>query len=146
MRALVLALLLGACSAEAPTPETTAPSVEDSHIDRALAQMPGWDQARAAGVDFRAVGQEPGWIADVYTQDRIRLLWDYGENIADFQLTEPSYPAEGAIRYETRSGGNALTINIRRHPCEDAMSGEAYPATVEITINGSTLSGCGRSP
>jgi uncharacterized membrane protein len=38
-----------------------------------------------------------------------------------------------------------LTIVIRRFPCQDAMSGEAYPAAVDIVIDGRELSGCGRS-
>ena len=77
MRALILVAALAACSpqpatqAEAPaTPaaETAATPTAPS----ALEQMPTWETARAAGVDFRAVGQEPGWIVDIYTQDRIR--------------------------------------------------------------------------
>lgn len=146
MRAFVLALLLAACAPQ--TQETEAPpepaAAAQTNEER-MAQMPSWEGARATGVDFRGVGQEPGWLLDIYTQDRIRLLWDYGDSLADFPLPEPSYPQEGATRYETQAAGRTLVVTIRRFPCQDAMSGEAYPATVEILIDGRTLNGCGRS-
>jgi putative lipoprotein len=145
MRALLVMVALAACSAQPEADRGAPPAQAPSAAEAALARMPPWAEARAAGVDFRAVGQEPGWMLDIYTQDRIRLLWDYGEHVADFPLTGPAYPQEGATRYETRAGGRMLTIVIRRFPCQDAMSGEAYPAAVDIVIDGRELSGCGRS-
>jgi putative lipoprotein len=144
MRALILALALAACSPEAPAPTTTE-APQTNSVENALAQMPSWDGARAAGVDFRAVGQEPGWMLDIYTADRIRIIWDYGEQSAELPLTEPAYPQEGVTRYESRADGRTLTATIRRSPCQDSMSGEAFPASVEVTIDGRTLTGCGRS-
>lgn len=147
MRPLLLALLLGACTAQAP-PDVEAPTAGealDMHVREALAAMPSWEQARTAGVDFRGVGQEPGWILDIYRADRIVLVWDYGESSASFPLVAPSYPQEGATRYESQSNGRALAITIRRFPCQDAMSGEAFPASVEVIIDGRTLEGCGRT-
>lgn len=155
MRVVLFALALAACSpqtekqADRPPPATTvsetpvAPAV--SNNERNLAQMPSWENARAAGVDFRAVGQEPGWLLDIYQQNRIRLLWDYGEQLADFGLSPPTHPQEGATRYEAHSDGRSLVVTIRRSPCQDGMSGEAYPSTVEVVIDGRTLQGCGRS-
>jgi uncharacterized membrane protein len=107
--------------------------------------MPAWEAARTQGVDFRAVGQEPGWIVDIYTQNRIVALLDYGETLIEFPRTNPTSPAEGATRYETQTDGHTLSITIQRAPCEDAMSGEAYPARVDLVIDGRTLNGCGRS-
>lgn len=106
---------------------------------------PPWDGARAAGVEFRAVGQEPGWLLDIYTQDRIVLAWNYAQSRAAFPLTAPQYPQEGATRYETSDGRHTLVITTRRFPCQDVMSGENFPAAVEIVIDGNTLNGCGKS-
>jgi putative lipoprotein len=142
MRALVLALALSACAAQTPPP---ADGEGGQHAQDALAAMPSWEQARAAGVDFRAVGSEPGWMLDIYQQDRIVLLWDYGQASAEFPLTEPSYPRNGAISYAARANGHVLSVTIRRFPCSDPMSGENFPASVEAVIDGRTLSGCGRS-
>jgi uncharacterized membrane protein len=146
----MLALALAACAPPQPA-ATEAPDAEAQTAEtaltqeQALARMPAWDQARAAGVDFRAVGQEPGWMLDIYTETRMRLLWDYGERIADFPLTAPDTSQEGATRYEAAQGGRRLAVTVRRAPCQDVMSGEPYPATVEVVIDGRTLQGCGKS-
>lgn len=140
-RALVLALALAACAPPAPSTETPMDAPEAS----ALASMPSWEGARAAGVDFRGVGQEPGWMIDIHQENRIVLLLDYGESIAEFPLTEPQYPQEGATLYQTSSGSRTLVVTISRSPCQDSMSGEAFPATVEVAIDGRTLNGCGRT-
>lgn len=111
----------------------------------ALAAMPSWGTARAAGVDFRAVGQEPGWMLDIFQTARINLIWDYGENHAEFPLSDPTYPQEGATHYAAQADGHTLAITIRRFPCTDSMSDERFPATVEVVIDGRTLNGCGRT-
>ncbi len=152
MRALLFLLALGACSQQAQPetppaepaaqpPAATAPRTPQE----ALAAMPSWETARAAGVDFRAVGQEPGWLLDIYTRGIIKFAWDYGDNYAEFAIAEPTYPQEGATRYEAHSDGVALVVTIRRFPCNDGMSGQAYPSTVEVVVDGRTLNGCGRS-
>jgi len=148
MRALILALALAACTAEPAKQEEAqaTPAAETANSPAAaLAAMPTWETARAAGVDFRAVGQEPGWIVDIYTQDRIVALLDYGETRIEFPRGEPTYPAEGATRFSAQRDGHTLSITYRRFPCEDTMSGEAYPSAVEVVIDGRTLNGCGRS-
>ena len=153
MRATLIgiALLLGACAQPAEeAPPATDASVEAevaaaNSVQEALAQMPPADGARAAGVDFRGVGQEPGWIVDIYQRDRIRLLLDYGETLIDFPLPAPTYPVEGSTHYATQADGRALSVTIRRFPCQDVMSGGNYPSTVEIVLDDRRLSGCGRS-
>jgi uncharacterized membrane protein len=144
---MMLALALAACAQPAEQGTTAATPATETALtpDEALARMPAWNEARAAGVDFRAIGQEPGWMLDIYADTRMRLVWDYGENIADFPLTSPDTTQEGATRYETMLDGRTLAVTIRRSPCQDAMSGEPYPATVEIVIDGRTLRGCGKS-
>jgi uncharacterized membrane protein len=163
MRVLILCVALAACSGEpaGQSAETETPAVETptesprtpaetaaapaTSNEANLAQMPSWQEARTRGVDFRAVGQEPGWLLDIYTRDRIRFLWDYGESLADFPLTSPNTAQEGVTRYQTQADGRTLTITIRRTPCNDGMSGEAYPARVDVEIDGRALNGCGRS-
>jgi uncharacterized membrane protein len=150
MRALILALTLS--SALAACGQTTV--VENTAVDTSTAasaavegapEAPAWEDARAQGVDFRAVGQEPGWMLNIYTEDKITLDWDYGQSKAEFPLTTPDTSQEGATRYTAQAGGHTLAVTIRRFPCQDVMSGAAFPSTVEVTINGQTLSGCGRS-
>jgi len=151
---LSLAFALAAC--DPPRAENEAPdasSAERPDIgtgpvqtpQEALAAMPSWGTAHAAGVDFRAVGQEPGWLLDIYTRGIIKFSWDYGESYAEFAVADPDTSQEGATRYEASSDGRMLTVTIRRAPCQDAMSGEPYPSTVEVVIDGRPLSGCGKS-
>jgi len=147
MRAMMLVMALVACApaaekTQAPTAEAPAAAAT---AEAALAATPSWELARAAGIDFRAVGQEPGWILDIYTQARMRLMWDYGESSAEFPLAQPTYPQEGATRYDAQTESHRLAVTIRRFPCQDAMSGAPYPATVEVVIDGRTLQGCGKS-
>jgi uncharacterized membrane protein len=153
--ALFLALALAACGPSAPPKEDAAPqapaptqaptSTATTSVEETLAAMPSWETARAQGVDFRAVGQEPGWLLDIHTADRMVLVWDYGSNRLETPRGEPASPQEGATRYEGQSGGHTLIVTIRRTPCQDAMSGQPYPSTVEVVIDGRTLNGCGRS-
>jgi len=156
MRALVLVLFIAACGQASDPPTTDAPAADPpaqaeaalpaaQTPQEALAAMPNWETARAAGVDFRAVGQEPGWLLDIYTRGIVKFAWDYGENYAEFAIAEPTYPQEGVTRYEASSDGRALVVTIRRMPCSDAMSGQPYPSSVEVVIDGRTLIGCGRS-
>jgi uncharacterized membrane protein len=145
MRVLILALALAACAQEAPTPADEAPIAQASDPQANMAAMPQWDQARAAGVDFRGIGQEPGWMIDIYQQDRILLLLDYGQTLTEFSLPSPTSPQDGVTRYETEANGKTLVVTIRRFPCQDAMSGEAFPSTVEVIVGDRTLNGCGRS-
>lgn len=142
MRSLVapFALALAACVGPHPATQDTAASGPTS-----TSPSPSWETARAAGVDFRGIGQEPGWLLDIYAQNHIVLDWNYGEQRAIFPLPEPTYPVEGATRYETQADGHTLVVTTRRFPCQDAMSGEAFPATVEVVIDGAALQGCGRS-
>lgn len=151
-----LALVVAACSP--PTPKSgdapDAAPAERADIgpapqlspQEALTAMPTWETARAAGVDFRAVGQEPGWLLDIYTRGVIKFAWDYGENYAEFAVAEPTHPQEGTTRYEAHSDGRALIVTIHTAPCQDGMSGQPYPSQVEVTIDGRALTGCGRNP
>jgi uncharacterized membrane protein len=154
---LSLTLTLAACNppaatAPAETPEA-APAERPDIVtqaapqtpQQALAAMPSWETARAAGVDFRAVGQEPGWLLDIHQRGIIKFSWDYGDNYAEFAIADPTHPQEGVTRYEAHSDGRALVVTIRRTPCNDAMSGQPYPSTVDVVIDGRALNGCGRS-
>lgn len=140
---LTLAFALAACgdrtTKSEANPEAQAPAAPS------LQAMPSWENARAEGVDFRGVGQEPGWMLDLHTDGSAKLIWNYGEQGAAFADVALSYPREGDALYEAQTNEHQLSVLVRRFPCEDAMSGEAYPASVTLTIDGETLQGCGKS-
>lgn len=146
--ALIACCLLAACAAPAPTPQAAPEAgaasdpVLETNVDN---PMPQWHLARAAGVDFRALGQEPGWMLDLYAT-RLVLNYDYGEHLLRAALPAPSYPVEGQTRYDTATrDGRAVRIVIQRFPCQDVMSGEHFPARVTVTIDARVLEGCGKT-
>ncbi len=103
-----------------------------------------WEAARRRGIDFRAVGQEPGWYLDIDEGHRIELVADYGERRVSAPAPPPSTDDGGRTIYRVRTEAHALTVTILDRPCIDVMSGEAFPATVNVTLDGRDYRGCGR--
>jgi putative lipoprotein len=102
-----------------------------------------WLEAAERGVDFRAVGQEPGWFLEIDKEKEVRLVYDYAEH--ELVAPVPSAVRKGtAILYETTVKAQHLVILIEEAACKDVMSGEAFPRTVTVTIGDRTLRGCGR--
>ncbi|MGC2857342.1 MliC family protein [Novispirillum sp. DQ9] len=96
-----------------------------------------WRDAAAAGATFRAVGQEPGWLLDVLP-DSLRLLADY----ATREVTVPK-PAPRRAGDRTTYDAGRLRVDILAEPCRDIMSGQPFPATVRVTLDGTPWRGCG---
>ncbi len=108
-----------------------------------------WVEARLRGVSARAVGQEPGWRAEIIRGKEIDFQGDYGD--IQFKTgvpTEESIPktatTPATTLYSATSGTHRLTIKWENIPCSDAMSGEKFPATVTATLDGKEYVGCGR--
>jgi putative lipoprotein len=102
-----------------------------------------WQEAADRGVDFRAVGQEPGWFLEIDNEKQIRLVYDYAEH--EFVVPVPSPTVKGTTTvYDATVNGEHLRIALDTSPCQDAMSGEAFPRTVVVTIGARTLRGCGK--
>lgn len=103
-----------------------------------------WERAKLAGADFRAVGQEPAWVLELYPE-RVLLLLDYGQT----RIETPSAAVEedraaGLSRYDIETEANHLMIELRNLPCMDSMSGEQFATSVQLEVNGRSLKGCGR--
>lgn len=155
---LTFALSLAACGrAEAPAVDpppvqepTAAESAWPEPVGTETAGMPDgaaspWEAARRRGVDFRAVGQEPGWVLEVYNDSLVVLEADYGAD--RLAIPTNAAPATGnAFTFDGREGGRMLSVVVTEAPCQDTMSGEAYPATVTVRLDGErSLQGCGRA-
>lgn len=102
-----------------------------------------WRQARLRGVDFRAVGQEPGWLAELGTgpQAWLDLQLDYGARTLRVAATRRLADAAGVAG---EADGEPVELRIRPQSCVDTMSGEAFEATVELRVGDRRLAGCGR--
>lgn len=101
------------------------------------------DEARLWGADFYGIGQEPGWIVEVNSEEWIRYLGDYG--VTRLFWTSPAEVVAGdTLEYVAQSnGGPMIRVVVFGAPCQDAMSGQPYPYSVNLRIDGRLLTGCG---
>ena len=104
-----------------------------------------WEAAMMRGIDFRAVGQEPGWVVELDEGEWLRYAGDYGATTlyAERPVAEPLPGGDGAT-YRVQDGGRELAVTIREAPCLDAMSGESFSHTVAVRLDGAERSGCGK--
>jgi len=102
-----------------------------------------WQEAADRGVDFRAIGQEPGWFLEIDNEKQIRVVYDYAEHQLIAPVTSPGTKGS-MVFYDMMVDSQRVLITIEEAPCNDAMSGEAFPRSVAVTIGTRTLRGCGR--
>jgi uncharacterized membrane protein len=103
-----------------------------------------WLEATGRGIDFRAVGQEPGWYLEIDDGRSMHLVYDYAERTATMPVPAPVVTGD-EMSYATVTDAHRLVVLIQPGPCSDTMSGQRFPRTVTVTIDGHTLRGCGRS-
>ena len=120
----------------APTASTAAPAATPAGTT--------WVEAEGCGVDFRGVGQEPGWVLEIDCEKEISLLTDYGQQRVVFPLATQRSAADSAVTYRANSGEHSIEVRIVPVACQDVMSGDPYPATVAVRFDGRALEGCGR--
>ncbi|MFA7429875.1 MAG: MliC family protein [Rhodospirillaceae bacterium] len=102
-----------------------------------------WRGAVEAGVAFRAIGQEPGWLLDLYPDGTLHLRADYGTRQIYTTMPEPRV-VDGTRVYEGRTDSNALLrLEIVDEWCRDIMSGHPFPKTVQVILDDVTWRGCG---
>ncbi len=101
-----------------------------------------WEDARRRGVDFRSVGNEPGWVLEIQDDKQLLFVGDYGMN--RIMIPDPGAQAvDGGRVYHAVTEANELIVAIDGQECRDSMSGETFPRSVTVTVNGKMLSGCG---
>jgi uncharacterized membrane protein len=113
---------------------TTAACREDRQRSRVEA-------AKLSGAEWWAAGNEPGWSLHVFA-DRLVLVTDYGETT--IQTPTPAPVEEGGtVTYAAETEAHDLEVVIAEEECADDMSGERFPARVEVTLDAQVLRGCG---
>ena len=142
---LLVALALSACAAPPPPPApppAAAPVAQAAPVEPRVPWDP-WQDAASRGIDFRAVGNEPGWYLEVDYEGAMRILWAYGEQQATVPATRPI--VRGSITtIESSGGGHTVRADVEPGPCNDGMSDQSYPLNVTVVVDGTTLRGCGR--
>jgi len=105
-----------------------------------------WEHAKLNGVDFRALGNEPGWYMEISNKQDILLVTDYGQRTYRFpSSTIKSEPDNRTTIYSASSNDNMIEVVIKGNPCRDSMSGEAFAATVSVVVNDKRYTGCGKA-
>ena len=103
------------------------------------------EEARVAGYEYWAIGNEPGWTLQIGPR---RILWetDYGQTVHEAETSEPVIdPALSSSLYRTEVDGSALVITVIDEPCSDDMSGEAFSIRAIIEFRERIYRGCGES-
>jgi putative lipoprotein len=113
------------------------------HSEMCRERREPWQEAADRGVDFRAIGQEPGWFLEIDNEKQIRVVYDYAEHQLIAPVTSPGTKGS-MVFYDMMVDSQRVLITIEEKPCSDAMSGEAFPRSVAVTIGTRTLRGCGR--
>lgn len=143
--ALSLLLAAGACrpAGRDVTDEARSQEPVSTPPDSTADPNDPWTAAAARGVVFRAVGNEPGWYAEVDAgaAPTMRLVLDYGER----QLTvATSTPLPGDAGFRGEADGLTIELRIATATCSDGMSDAVYPHRVELTVGAQEYRGCGR--
>jgi membrane-bound inhibitor of C-type lysozyme/uncharacterized membrane protein len=103
-----------------------------------------WVDARVRGAVFRGVGQEPGWQLEIHPE-RIVLIYQYGERRAVVHNTGAQLEPERPVRrWQAVTEAHELSVTVENRACTDVMSGDIFPATVLVRLDGRDYSGCGR--
>ena len=105
-----------------------------------------WEAAKLNGADFRAAGNEPGWILEIYEQSRIEFLHNYGTEKYSLSIIE--IQVDSLLQqtvYSAGGDGIEMTMILANQSCSDTMIDKTYPTTVKIEFNGEKLHGCGKA-
>lgn len=101
-----------------------------------------WDEARARGVAFRAVGNEPGWLVEVGRGEApsLHAQLDFGSRKLDVAQVQPR--ADGTGWTGRTANGMQVELTTQRKPCQDP-AGATFDITAQLRAGGKTYSGCG---
>jgi putative lipoprotein len=121
----------------------SSPPIADTSVRPQPASAP-WEDARRRGIEFRAIGQEPGWMLEIDNEKSLYLLADYGEKKVTLPSPAPTRDSSGTVTYDAVSEEHRVTVVIRKLVCYDGMSGFEFTHSVNVTFDGKEYRGCGR--
>ena len=105
-----------------------------------------WEHAKLSGVDFRGVGNEPGWTLEIRESDRIDFVWDYGSRRLSVPITQRLDGDRETVFLagtEAAGGPPRLQVTLSPGPCPDTMSDETFSTRVSVLLDERAYRGCG---
>jgi uncharacterized membrane protein len=104
-----------------------------------------WEDAKLRGIDFKAMGNEPGWYLEISEKNKARFIRNYGNSKDEFLLAPPlTNQTTGKTTYTSLDNPSALIL-LELQPCNDTMSGESFPTRVIVRFAEQEYHGCGRA-
>lgn len=116
----------------------------EAESEEEIAARNVWHAAKLRGVAFRAIGQEPGWLLEMTTGEKILLVTNTGQTRTEYPYVEPEvFQDQRKSVFSVKQ--DELKVTIEGVNCTDIMSGEKFEVSVFIEFNGKALKGCGRA-
>ena len=136
---LLTIVLLSACASRPPPPYIISASSYEP-------VQPLAKPAELRGIDFRAVGNEPGWSLEIDNDGNILFINNYGEDPHVFATPDPVINQQaGTAIYLIQDDEHTMTIVLRDQQCYDDMSGEPFDTAVTLIFDGRRFKGCGKA-
>ncbi|ADQ13830.1 hypothetical protein [Halanaerobium hydrogeniformans] len=104
-----------------------------------------WQQAKERGVEFRAIGNEPGWHVEIYQDEKINFVNDYGSFELKVPIDDVWYGPEGEDRiYYVENNLIQFQVIVMKKAYQDTMKGEEFPYQVRVLFPNASYIGGGR--
>ncbi len=100
------------------------------------------EDARARGVVYRALGNEPGWVLEVGPADKLSWTTNFGQDRFDFEQTQVAAMPDGTSVFTAQNDAVSIKASIKAAPCVDDGEVE-FDHVVTLESGGQTLRGCG---
>ncbi|RKZ80956.1 MAG: hypothetical protein DRQ35_01220 [Gammaproteobacteria bacterium] len=105
-----------------------------------------WEHAKLNGVDFRALGNEPGWVLTIAEGNKVTFKSNYGQTINKFIISPPvTNQNTHTTLYQASNKNHTILIILEGTDCSDTMSGEAFETTVTVVLDDKEFNGCGKA-
>lgn len=127
------------------TPSTVQPDTSSETPEPGFAAL--MQRKKEEGVDFYAIGQEPGWSLDMDTHKIIRFSSYEGTSMNSPDV-DPVVKGDTTIYSSSTESGN-MVVTIVKGECTDVMSGQKFTHSVTVKVKRGTdkdfktFKGCG---
>jgi membrane-bound inhibitor of C-type lysozyme len=105
-----------------------------------------WEHAKLSGIDFRGVGNEPGWVLEIRNADSIRFEYDYGQSEVSAPAPEPQTDVSNRTSVWAAQGdAGEFIVTVEGISCNDTMSDHTFGSRVTVLLGDREFHGCGRA-
>ena len=100
------------------------------------------EDARARGIVYRALGNEPGWILEIGPAGKLNWTTNYGQDRYDFEQTQATTMPDGTSVFTAQKDAVTLKATVKAERCVDDGDVE-FDHVVTVESGGRTFRGCG---